>query len=202
MDNDFLNWLSNNIFSGIGLPSAYLTEVENVDFAKTLAMQNSRFIRSIVGEQVTFGFGYSELVRKLFLKEHPESVDPKAGEKGDDRRMIDVNSIEVKFPSPVSLNMTNLNDQIANLNTLIDEISDVIDVPEADRELAKPIFKREMLKKYLANLDWDEMEEIMTKVKLEVVKTKIKTAPAVVPVDPSMEGDGSEEGAEEEEPAD
>jgi hypothetical protein len=184
LDNDFLNWLSNNIFSGIGLPASYLTEVDNVDFAKSLAMQNSRFIRDIVSEQVLFGFGYSELLRKLYIKEHgselKERLKGKPSAERDKKKssihLLNIESIEIKFPSPVSLNMTNMNDQINNLSTLVESLSDVIDVKPEDKDAATPIFKREMYKKYLSNLKWEDIDDIMIKVKRGLQESKIKNS--------------------------
>jgi hypothetical protein len=210
LDNDFLNWLSNNIFSGIGLPSAYLTEVENVDFAKTLGMQSARFIRDIIAEQIIFGKGYSELLQKLYLIEHgdprkkaaaakSDGSTPEDGKKSkekDDDVLLDIESLCVKFPSPVSLNMTNLNDQLNNLNMLVETLGDIIDVPEADKAIGQTAFKREMYKKFLSNLDWEAVEEIMKKVQQEVIKSKLN--PANAPADaapPAGADDGSEDDA-------
>ena len=205
LDNDFLNWLSNNIFSGIGLPAAYLTEVENIDFAKSLAMQNSRFIRDIVAEQVLFGFGYSELLRKLYMKEHgSELKEQKKANASAERKkekssihLLNIESIEVKFPSPVSLNMTNMNDQINNLNTLVDSLTEVLDIKADDKDAATPIFKREMYKKYLPNLNWDEIDDIMAKVKRDLQESKIKkmSAPDSSPDDGSVGEDEPSEDA-------
>jgi hypothetical protein len=191
LDNEFLNWLSNNIFSGIGLPAAYLTEVDNVDFAKALSMQNARFIRDIVSEQNTFGYGYSELLKKLYMKEFAAELSSKGndddsnGKEKTTTRLFDVDSIEARFPSPVSLNMTNLNDQIGNLTTLIDALSEVIDVKSEDKDAATPIFKREMFRKYLPNVNWEDVDGIVAKVKKEILTSKIKAK--------QPEGDGSEE---------
>jgi hypothetical protein len=214
LDNEFLNWLSNNIFSGLGLPAAYLTEVENVDFAKTLAMQNSRFIRDIIAEQVIFGKGYSELLRKLYMKEHgynrnrSKAQDEAADkEKIIDTRLLDIESIEIKFPSPVSLNMTNLNDQLNNLNVLVETLGEIVDVPTGDKEAAAPIFKREMYKKFLSNLNWEDIDAITQKVKEEVIRMKLKNpvtpdniasgTDAAVPPDDGGDEAPAPEGAEE-----
>lgn len=203
LDNEFLNWLSNNIFSGIGLPAAYLTEVENIDFAKSLAMQNSRFIRDVVAEQVLFGYGYSELLRKLYLKEYASEIkdqkqsDPNKSRKDDKSsiHLLNIESIEVKFPSPVSLNMTNMNDQINNLNTLIDALTEIIDVKSEDMELATPVFKREMFRKYLPNLNWEEIEEITSTVRRTVQEAKLKKSQAEAPEEPAK-GTDAESGDE------
>jgi hypothetical protein len=215
LDNDFLNWLSNNIFSGIGLPSAYLTEVENVDFAKTLAMQNSRFIRDIISEQRIFGNGYSEIYRKLYKREFGNSsntnldksaAQKKANDANGDRNndgstaQIDIESIVVAFPSPVSLNMTNLNDQLNNLNMLVDSMAELIEVPKDDLDTAKPIFKLEMYRKFLSNLDWEEMDSVMKIVKQKLVTTKIKNPSAASGDgggDPSDDGGEGEDGGDD-----
>jgi hypothetical protein len=177
LDNDFLNWLSNNIFSGMGIPSAFLSEVENIDFAKTLAMQNSRLIRDIVAEQVTLGKGLSELLRKIyaiefFKNDDTESKDSK--KEVDDSVLAAVDSIEVRFPSPVSLNMTNLADQINNITTLMDPLIEALTFPEDIKDIATPIFKQEMFRKYLPSIHWRDIEEIMKTAKTKAVREKIK----------------------------
>ena len=154
----------------MGIPSAFLTEVENIEFAKVLSMQNSRFIRDIVSEQITFGNGYTELLRKLYVKKYGSP----SKEKEEHYRFLDVETIEVRFPPPASLNMTNLNDQVSNLNTLLDALVEIIDVPSEDKDAAGPIFRRMMYKKYIPNLSWDEIDDIVGKVKKDITVQKIK----------------------------
>jgi hypothetical protein len=187
LDNDFLNWLSNNIFSGMGLPSAYLTEVENVDFAKTLSMQNTRFIRDIVSEQVILGKGYTTLVQKIYyieytLNEKNTSKKDKDTEEENDEEtsltdrlaMINVADIKVSFPSPMSLNMTNLNDQISNLSSFIDPIVETIDWGKSDKEKAVAMLKGEMMRQYIPNVDWNMIDGIVSKIKKDLNVTVIK----------------------------
>jgi hypothetical protein len=183
LDNDFLNWLSNNIFSGMGIPSAYLTEIENIDFAKTLSMQNTRFIRDIVAEQTITSEGYTELFRRLFTLEFKnDSTDKeKSNDKLNDKTseldiltLINPMDIEVRFPSPMSLNMTNLTDQTSNLNSLIDAFSDSIDWENVDAEKAKLKLKSEMFKQYIPNVDWDTIDKLVSKIKIDMNKQTIK----------------------------
>jgi len=159
-------------------------------------MQNSRFIRDIIGEQVVMSAGYSELMKKIYMKEH--GYGEKKANKGDttdDKKnidatesLLDLESVAVRFPSPVSLNMTNLNDQINNLTSLVDVLAPTIDVPAADQALAAPIFKREMFRKYLSNISWEEIDEIVLKVKEAVVRSKIRTPPTDDDMDPTDGG--------------
>jgi hypothetical protein len=201
LDNEFLNFLSNNIFSGIGIPAAYLTEVDNVEFAKALAMQNSRFIRDIVAEQGILGRGYSELLQKLWKIHNPAktelSASAKQGDK-DDGVKIDISSLEVRFPPPVSLNMTNLNDQINNLNVLVDSLSEILDVPEAFKEQATVTFKRMMYKKFLPNLNWEDIDQIVADASRSTIKEKLRkdmNAPTSDDGDGAGLDDGSADGS-------
>lgn len=195
LDDDFLNWLSNNIFSGMGLPSAYLTEVENVDFAKTLSMQNSRFIRDIVAEQSILGYGYSDMLQKLYKVEF---VNPnKSTSTGDDGReknsngltaeeakeaaeksnilsIVNINGIKIRFPSPMSLNMTNLADQISNLNTVLDPLIDLIDWNGREKEIGVGMVKMEMYKKFITSFDWDTFDDTVSRVKKDLNKKLLR----------------------------
>lgn len=172
LDDDFLNWLSNNIFTGIGIPAAYLTETDNIEFAKALAMQNSRFVRDIVSEQLILGEGYSELLQKIYLKEYGEPSQEEDINK--DLKFLDVESIKVSFPPPVTLNITNLNNQLGDLNTLIDAVSEVLDVDQDNLDAAKLVFKREMFRKFLPNVSWEEVDQITLGIKNNIIAQKLK----------------------------
>lgn len=198
LDDDFLNWLSNNIFSGMGIPSAYLTEVENVDFAKTLSMQNSRFIRDIIGDQVILSKGYTELLRKLYtLNFKANEVDDKSDPSKDEAltkdaktytdsqnlakaaiKYFDINNISVKFPSPASLNMNNLSEQISNVNnfvtTLTENLSFDDSIPEADQEKLKKKLIMRFTKKNLPNVDWEELESMMEEIVRDYTGEKVE----------------------------
>jgi hypothetical protein len=219
LDNDFLNWLSNNIFSGIGLPSAYLTEAENVDFAKTLAMQNSRHIRDILTDQNLLGIGYSCILRNLFNKKfidngtkttiekeekenstdgysqlvfnksNTETINNDKKEKNKKNskdsektnssntiyETINLQSIRVLFPSPMSLNMTNLNDQISNFTSFLQPIIETITWnSDEDKTAGSAILTKKYLRKYISAIDWDEFDNMITETKSELNKEKLR----------------------------
>ena len=157
----------------MGIPAAYLTEVNNVEFAKALSMQNARFIRDIVTDQGTVGYGYSELIRKIYIKKHGRPANEEDTAENSVYRFLDVDSLTVSFPSPVSLNMSNLNDQIGNLSTLTDSLSDVLDVPEEDKAEAQTAFKREMFRKFLPNVSWEDVDEIVGNIMKKMAVSKI-----------------------------
>jgi hypothetical protein len=164
LDNDFLNWLQSNIYSSLGVPSAYLNDVDNVEFAKALAQQNSRFVRDVVEEQRILGLGYTDLIRKIILKE--KRLDIK----------VDVEKIELNFQPPFSLNMQNVTDQVSNLQSLLDAISDSLPFDPSMKDTSLPKFKLEMFKKYIPNIDWEDLTNIIEMIERDNIKPAVDTS--------------------------
>jgi hypothetical protein len=70
LDSDFLEYLRKTMISGLGVPSSLLQYGEEVEFAKTLTMQNQKFARAITVHQKLFGTGFSNIFRRLYMNEH------------------------------------------------------------------------------------------------------------------------------------
>jgi hypothetical protein len=164
LDNEFLNWLQSNIYSSIGVPSAYLNDVDNVEFAKALAQQNSRFVRDVVEEQRILGLGYTDLIRKIILKE--KRLDIK----------VDIEKIELNFQPPFSLNMQSVTDQVSNLQNLLDAISDSLPFDTSMKDISLPKFKLEMYKKYIPNIDWEDLTNIIEMIERDNIKPSVDTS--------------------------
>lgn len=147
-DNDFLQFLLKSAINGTKVPVNYIDASNEVDFARTLAMQNSTFVRSIVVDQGDFSESFSQLYRILyrneFLTQERKTLDDINREKKDkdnkkpikkeddkkkkdadkkdkdDSDTVDLNYISVLFPVPIALNLNNINDQISNTSQSID----------------------------------------------------------------------------------
>jgi len=187
LDNEFLNWLSNNIFSSL-LPASFLTEVDNVDFAKSLSMQNSRFLRDIVSDQKILSSGYTELIRRIYYHNYKvneqKDIDSNIKVDNSDTSTIaadildfDFENIDIKFPSPSSLNLTNLTDQISNATSVVETI--VANLPmDGISEEQKPEFEAEfksrLMAQYVPTMDWSGIEEIVKDIKHDLVSKSIK----------------------------
>lgn len=186
LDDEFLNWLSNNIFSGMGLPSAYLTEVENVDFAKTLSMQNSRYLRDCIGEQAILSRGYSELIRKIYKLEYNDNVKPTTKKKAKkdlvvEDTALDINQLSINFPAPAALALLNINDQIQNAGNIIDTLSanvDLSDVQEDKRDAVLTVLKAKMIRKYVTSFDWVEFDALVKTAITDFIEGGIERAVA------------------------
>jgi hypothetical protein len=160
-----------------------LTEVENVDFAKTLSMQNSRFIRDIISEQGILGEGYTKLLRRLYDLEYKsnerDSSDQSEEAKNNPADIInfDLNNISIVFPSPSSLNMTNLTEMINNVSALLDSLTQnlkVKGIPDDQHDAFIGVLKQGMLEKYITNFDWDDFNALVDTEKVAFLKASLK----------------------------
>ena len=143
-------------------------------------MQNSRFIRSIIVEQKEFSQGLSEIIRKLYTIEYSNDNN------------IDLNDIGIRFPAPMSLNLTNIVDQVNNIGNLVDPLMDLmINVSENDKDIASKLMKDQLYRKYITMLDWDDFdnlqENILAEAKKRAIQRKVDesvpTNDSVVPTD-------------------
>lgn len=202
--NDFLEYLLKTMISGMGIPPEFLSYSEQTEFARSLGMMNGKFVRSIIVLQKVFGTQFTKMFRLLYKNEYLERVSyaerealkkkVKVKNKGKDGVIdtkeekealnkeneinkeieFDLDDIEVSFPSPQTLNMTTLSEQISNSQSIIDFLVTAL-VDEQNQELSS-MTKREITKDILPNFDWTKYEDIVDKAKMKIQEDKIKLA--------------------------
>lgn len=149
MNNDFLEYLLNTLISGMGIPKEFLSVTDQTEFARSLAMQNGKFVRSIIVKQKVFAEQFTQFIRILYENEF-------------DNSKVDSDKIKIEFPSPASLNMTNLNEQIGNSQTTIQFFLDTLVGEQTDENKEKyAIAKKVFTKEILSNFDWEKWETIL-----------------------------------------
>lgn len=214
LDDEFLTWLSNNIFSGMGVPSSFTNDVENTDFAKTLSMQNSRFIRDIVSEQSILGTGYTNLLRRIWQIENTvaqaetkgdasdfaksDAAQDREAEKAREKKAeltnelnIDISGIQAIFPSPLSLNMTNLSEQIDNVSRVTDTLVEAVpEITEEQKPVFTTLFKKHMFRRFISGLDWEDHDELISKALKDLTAKMLRDSK----VTPPSGGDGADIG--------
>jgi hypothetical protein len=168
VENEFLEYLKKTMISGMGIPASFLQYSDEMEFARSVSMMNGMFLRTIVGLQKSLGENFSNVYRKLYRNEYGEL------EKLDDEEefVVDYNSIEVRFPSPASLNMTNMADQISNTQTIIDTVVNTLMGSSGD-DAKRDKVTREVTKKYLPNFEWDFFESLLNETTVEDVESKL-----------------------------
>lgn len=153
--DDFIEMIERIMVNGTGVPNAlYNNYSSEVDFARTLAMANGKFIRLIVSYQFDFEDPLTMMVQKLCIGEIGNTNNENNG-------TYNIDSIEVSLPSPVTLNLTNLIDLFNNVNQLIDNI---IQTEFGDEQPKPKIIKnirKKLVRNFIPNIDWDYVDKVV-----------------------------------------
>ena len=180
MDDEFLKWLGDNIYSGMFTPTAFIQDVENVDFAKMLSMQNSRYLRECISEQATLSSGLTELLRKIYNIEYTDNVtDVEESKKTNRDDSVSPNTLKVTLPAPAALGLNAMSEQMSNATSMIDSIigySDIgskADVSEAEIEKLNTKVKGRLLRKYVPSASWADIDKEIDLAVQEYIEAKM-----------------------------
>lgn len=163
MDDEFLEYLRKSIISGMGVPSSYMNYHDEIDFSRSIAMQNSRFLRSIVVKQKLLNASFTNIYRKLYINEFGSEIE---------ESNVDVNKIEVKFPSPATLNATNLADQISTSQSIIDFVVQTLVGDNSQDPKEADSVRKVVTKDFIPGIDWERYEKMIEDNKIEMILSK------------------------------
>jgi len=172
MTNDFLEFLKDSMMTGIGIPRTLIDATKEMDFARTLSAQNANFVRNVIKYQKKFTIPFNKLFRKLYENEFKYSNDAET----DIFSLVDLKDIVISFPSPATLNMSNLTDQIQTVDGNAEFISSQLIIPDPtginDKKRLK--LKAEIIKDLLPNIDWEKYEELSKKIEIDFIEDQLK----------------------------
>lgn len=168
LNSDFLQYLKNSMMTGIGVPVNLIDNMNDISFARTLSAQNANFVRSVIRYQKLLTRPFCKLIQNLYKNEFRYNNDKEDASLA----MIDLEAIKVHFPSPASLNMTNINEQLQSADQNADFISTQIIPPQSDgsTEDRRLKLKAEIVKDLLPGIDWKKYEKIADNLKLDEVR--------------------------------
>jgi hypothetical protein len=186
MNNEFLEFLKTSMMSGMGIPRTLIDETTQVDFARTLSARNANFVRSVIKYQKKLTLPFTKLVRKLYENEYKYSGD----KESEVLSIVDVKSIQVEFPSPATLNMTNITDQIQTVDGNAEFIASNLITPDPtgvnDEKKAK--LKAMIIEDMMPAIDWEKYKQFREDVLIEDTKTQVEKPKVDPNADPSMGG--------------
>lgn len=163
MEDEFLEYLRKSIISGMGVPSSYMNYHDEIDFSRSIAMQNSRFLRSIVVKQKLLNASFTNIYRKLYMNEFKSEIE---------ESNVDVKKIEVKFPSPATLNATNLADQISTSQSIIDFVVQTLVGDNSQDPKEADSVRKVVTKDFIPGIDWERYEKMIEDNKIETILSK------------------------------
>jgi len=191
MNNEFLEFLKTSMMSGMGIPRTLIDETTQVDFARTVSSRNANFVRAVIKYQKRLTQPFTKLIRRLYENEYKYSGD----KESEIFSIVDLNSVQVHFPSPATLNMTNITDQMQVVeqnsefivNTLIPQ--DPTGMNETKRQKLKSMIVEDLM----PAIDWDKYKQFRDDSEVNDIKNDIKKNsqqiidPATgMPMDPNM----------------
>lgn len=150
ISSDFLEFLKKSTVSGTGYPSAWLDSSADVEFATTLVQQNANVLKLTAAYQKIANEGFTRLFKLI---------------RDNEAQAATVNNADflVKYPEPSSLDNTKTEADMAKVQGIADFIILTLlgEAPTEQDEKVKPLYKREIIKKLMSQLDWDDYEKML-----------------------------------------
>lgn len=147
---DELKFLRDAIIATLGVPPSFIGLEENLSNKAALSEENILFARTVIGHQKYLTHQLNELIQKVF-----DIMDPQTG-------LTILDNVSIAFPIPKSLQFEREARYMSELSNLVETL-ERIDIP---KDFSK--------KKYLSNIDWQELKnyEVGEKVEKELGTVK------------------------------
>jgi hypothetical protein len=165
MNNEFLEFLKTSMMSGMGIPRTLIDETIQTDFARTLSARNANFVRSVIKYQKKLTPSFNKLIRRLYENEYKYSND---GES-DILTVVKIKDIHVNFPSPATLNMTNITDQIQVAESNADFISNNLIEPDptGQNDVSRAKLKAKIVEDLIPAINWEKYRGFKKEILIE-----------------------------------
>jgi hypothetical protein len=174
---EFLEQQRRQAISGTGVPQLLvINAIDEVDFAKTLEMANTRFLSTVSSYKIDFNRGLTKFYR-LLMKYSTDLEDD----------VIQSFSFQFNAVKQQDLNITT--EMVQNFNTVVEATASFFyPQDELEDKNGKPSalyrhFRREMAKEYLPQLDFDNLEEIVKRVDVASTDDALKQKVAEVKIE-------------------
>lgn len=158
IDIEFLEQQRRQALSGTGSPNLLvINAIDEVDFAKTLEMANARFLSTVSSYKIDFNKGFTKMYQTILRYDTDLEEDI-------------IQSMKFKFNAAKQQELNITADMITNFNSLVEVVSSIYyKKTEMEDEKGIPTAKqinlrKELAKKYLPQLDFDELDEIVKRV--------------------------------------
>ena len=171
---EFLEQQRRQAISGTGAPNLLvINALDDVDFAKTLELANARFQSAVSSYKIDFNRGITKLYQRLMKYETDLDDDI-------------INSFKFQFNQIKQQDLSITSDMIQNFNNLAELAESIyfkkeqLEDDKGNPTEIRTKFRKELARKYLSQMELDELDDIATKIKinagLSVLEQKAKDA--------------------------
>ena len=161
IDLEFLEVQRRQAISATGVPNLMIINaIDEIDFAKTLEMANSRFLSRVSGLKIDCNSGITKLYQ-LLLKYETDLNDDEIG------------SFRFKFNEVKQAEINITSEMIQNFNSIVELIGSIYytksDLEDKNGNPTKKsmILRKQLAKKYLGQFDFDELDKLIDDVDTE-----------------------------------
>ena len=165
MQDDLMEQLKQSFINGTGVPSVIMNYINEADFAKTLVMANAKHLRRVMMYQDNFNEDLTEMYQKILCY-------------CTDIEMEDIANFKYTLQRPKTLPNNNLVDMMGYGDQILDFLEKSVFgqyMEETDElNMSKDLFRKEMSRKVLPMMPWEIVDDILEKVKIDVVKSKLE----------------------------
>lgn len=172
---EFLEQQRRQAISGSGVPALLvINAIDEVDFAKTLEMANTRFLSTVSSYKIDFNEGITELYKRIMR--YDTSIEES-----------DINSFLFMFNSVKNQELNITNDMIQNFNSLVELVANMYykksEIEDDNGPTAKMLLLRKSLAAKYLPIDIDELDEIIAQVDLDFKDSQLSDKAAKMNVD-------------------
>lgn len=176
-DMEFLEQQRKEAISGTGVPSLLvLNGLDEVDFAKTLELANTRFLSTSLSYKIDMNRGLTKLYQRI-LKYETDMEDEV------------INSFRFQFNQGKQPELVITSDMIQNFNTMVELIGSIYfkqeDLEDENKNPTTTMInlKKELAKEYLPQLNFDQLNELIDRVKVSAGEANMQAKAAAVKID-------------------
>lgn len=176
-DLEFLEQQRKEAISGTGVPSLLvLNGLDEVDFAKTLELANTRFLSTSLSYKIDMNRGLTKLYQRI-LKYETDMEDEV------------INSFRFQFNQGKQPELVITSDMIQNFNTMVELIGSIYfkqeDLEDENKNPTTTMInlKKELAKEYLPQLNFDQLNELIDRVKVSTGEANMQAKAAAIKID-------------------
>ena len=164
---ELLEVLRRQAVTGCGVPALLILDaIDQVDFAKTLELANTRFLSAVSNYKIDFNRFLTTFYQKIL-------------EYTSDLSENDINSLTFKFKNINQPLLDITNHMIQNFNAFVDLMASMYFLPEELEKDGKPTriaieFRRSVAEKYISQVNYEEMDNIVEKTKTRAAEEKVQ----------------------------
>lgn len=165
---DFIEMIRRQAISGTSVPALMvINAIDEVDFAKTIELANTRFLSAVGSYKIDFNKGMTRLYQTILR--YNSDLDDST-----------INQFRYSFNQVQKTVLEITNDMVQNFNTVYEVVSSIYysqdDLVDADGKPTNKsiLLKKKLAQKYLPQLEFDELDAIIAEVNVDANKEVVQ----------------------------